>query len=111
MTLCVIHCGIHPPPGCQIHCGIHPPPGCQVHCGIHIPHDILNEAKFLACRANPEYQLGLAALRSAKNANIISRDNWQDLVNITVYTLADMNIIIALIALGCADCMTKEVFG
>lgn len=108
MTLCIVHCGIHPPSGCQIHCS-HLPSGCQIHCGIHA--NILNEAKCQACRLNPNYQLGLLALKAARDANLISRDNWQDLVNASIYSLADVSIIASLIAINCADCMTKEVFG
>jgi hypothetical protein len=55
--------------------------------------------------------LGLAALTAAKDKGLVTRDTWEGLVNAAVYSIADANILAALIAKGCAECLTKDVFG
>lgn len=105
MGFCVIHCGIHPPPKCQIHCGLH----CQVHCGIHLPP--IDDIVCKACEVNPLWPIAEAALRKAKKANLITRDDWQSLLDLTIYTATEVNAIAGIIAASCGNCLTKKVFG
>lgn len=104
--LCIIHCGIHTPK-CVVHCGIHPPK-CAIHCGVHIPNsgDLICQG----CKTNPYWSLGVDALNKAKDQGLISSSDWQGLLNSTIYTVAEVNILAGLIAAACGDCLTKEVF-
>lgn len=103
---CVIHCGIH----CQVHCGIH----CQIHCGVHCQihcgvHNVPDPC--IACQVNPSWPLAREALIRARNEGLVTKDNWQHLVNETVFTVAEISALAAVIAAVCGDCLTKEVFG
>lgn len=96
---------VHPLPEC-IHLPkcVHPLPEC-----IHLP--TFDDAKRLACRSSPDYQLGLVALKVAKDRGIVTKDTWQGMVDFTVYSLAEVSILAAIIARGCGDCLTEDAFG
>ena len=93
---------------CVIHCGIHPPK-CVVHCGVHIPP--LGEAICAGCKVSPTWPLAVYALNKAKDARLVSSNDWQGLLNLAIYTIAEVNSLAAVIAATCGDCLTKEVFG
>lgn len=94
---------------CVIHCGIHPPPKCQIHCGIHLPP--IDDIVCKACEANPLWPIAETALRKAKEANLITRNDWQSLLDLTIYTATEVNAIAGIIAISCGNCLTKRVFG
>lgn len=94
---------------CVIHCGIHPPK-CVVHCGVHPPKDI-DDVACAGCRTSPYWSLAVSALRKAKDAGLVTREDWEGLLELSIYSVAEVNALAAIIALACGNCLTKEVFG
>lgn len=60
---------------------------------------------------NPTYPLAKAALESARDAGLVTRETWSGLLNLAVYDLAQVNALAAVIAAGCGNCLTKDTFG
>jgi hypothetical protein len=88
-------------------------PLCIIHCAIHCfhPPPVVKDVGCLPCRANPAYYVAKAAVNRAKDAGLVTRDTWEGLASLMVYSAAESSAIGAVVAAACSACLTADVFG
>ncbi len=72
--------------------------------------DILKDPGCAPCKANPSWIGAVIALRKAKDAGALNKDNWNNFRDCTILNIAEIDLIAAVVAVQCANCLEKEVF-